>query len=279
MKLKKMHWIGVIFSMIIIWGDVIFFFGDEIFLFLLGIGAIVVLLPFLIGLMIESKVEKEKSDRFLEFTRNLAESVKTGTPIGKSIINMSSKDFGSLTPYIQKLANQIDLGIPIGKALETFAEDVNSAVVSRAVTLIQEAQNAGGNIDTILDSTAEAIYQIEKLKQERKAAISNLVVQGYIIFFVFVGIMLVMQFKILPLVAGVSTVSAGSTSIETAIYNPSVSTEKLARPFLYLLLVQGFFTGLTIGKVSEGYIKAGIKHSIVMTLLAFMISSGAGLFL
>lgn len=287
MKFHKTHLIGISAALVISAVGFFLYRGDPLFPFLLGISLVIVAIPFFIGLLVESKVEREKSERFLEFTRNLAESVKTGTPIGKSILNISSKDFGSLSPYIQKLANQIGLGIPISRALDTFAQDVNNIVVSRAVTLIREAENAGGDIDHILDSTASSIYEIEKLKRERKSAISNLIVQGYIIFFIFIGIMLVMEFKILPLTAGIGTIPSVSSLQSGALPSTGLDTQaqasfdvqELSRPFLYLLLAQGFFTGLTIGKISEGSIRLGIKHSLVLTLVAFVISTGANVFL
>ncbi len=282
MKLTKSHWLGIVLGVILLTIDVVFFGKDSFFLFIVGIAAMVIALPFLVGLIIEGRVEREKSERFLEFTRSLAESVKTGTPVGKSIINMSTKDFGRLSPHIRKLANQISLGIPIGKALETFALDVDSVVVKRAVTLIREAENAGGEIDFILDSTAASIYEIEKLKRERKAAVSSLVVQGYIIFFIFIGIMLIMQFKILPLTKDISSVSSYSSgdlsgSGISGFGGSANSIDALTRPFLYLLLIQGLFAGLTIGKLSEGSIRSGFKHSLVLLLVAFLISSGAPL--
>lgn len=287
MKFHKTHLIGISAALVISLVGFFLYREDPLFPFLLGISLVIVAIPFFIGLLVESKVEREKSERFLEFTRNLAESVKTGTPIGKSILNISSKDFGSLSPYIQKLANQIGLGIPISRALDTFAQDVNNVVVSRAVTLIREAENAGGDIDHILDSTASSIYEIEKLKRERKSAISNLIVQGYIIFFIFIGIMLVMEFKILPLTAGIGAIPSISSLQSGALPSAGLETQaktsfdaqELSRPFLYLLLAQGFFTGLTIGKISEGSIRLGIKHSLVLTLVAFVISTGANVFL
>src|SRR3990167_604237 len=51
-----------------------------------------------------------------------------------------------------------------------------------------------------------------------------------------------------------------------------------ANAFLYLLLIQGFFSGLTIGKLSEGTIKPGIKHSFILMVMAFIISAGANAF-
>jgi flagellar protein FlaJ len=140
----------------------------------------------------------------LEFTRNLVESVKTGTPISKSIINLKEKAFGALDKNIKKLANQISLGIPLNLALQVFAKDVDNATVSRTIILIGQAERAGGDIGEILESVAEAVTISDKLKKERKAAISTLVVQGYIIFLVFMIIILIMQFQILPMVSGIA---------------------------------------------------------------------------
>ena len=289
MKFARTTIFGILAGLIIVGIAIFFFRGEPIFFFLLGMGVLVLILPFFLSLIVEGRKEREKNEQFLEFSRNLAESVKTGTPIAKSIVNMGRKNYGSLTPHIRKLANQITLGIPTSRAFTTFAYDVDSVVVKRAVSLIQEAENAGGEIDYILDSVAESINQIEKLKKERKNSVSNLVVQGYIIFLVFVGIMLVMQFKILPLTSGVAPVGAignigalttsdplGSAEATAAA---AISAEKLARPFLYLILIQGACAGLTIGKIAEGKIKAGIKHSIILTLLSFLIWAGANAFL
>ncbi len=282
--LKKTHWIGIIFSVIVFAVDFIFFRGENLFYFLIGISVAVLALPFVIATVIETGEEKEKNEQFLEFARALAENVKGGTPIGQSVMNMRNKNFGSLTDNIVKLANQINLGIPMSKALDIFADDIGSITIKRAVSLIKEAEAAGGKIDAILDSVASSIYQIEKLKKERKASISNLVVQGYIIFFIFIGIMLVMQFKIIPLADDVQDFGAGSGgnalgSLGIIGGGPSVSSEELARPLLYMLIIQGIFSGLAIGKLAEGSIKAGVKHSFILTITAFLVATGAKLFL
>tara|TARA_Y100000310_G_C20696795_1_gene826290 strand:- start:1379 stop:2233 length:855 start_codon:yes stop_codon:yes gene_type:complete len=284
MKLKKVHWIGISFALVILATDFIFFYNDEdknLFLFLAGIGAVLVVLPFIIDLVLRSGKEKEKDERFLEFTRNLAESVKSGNPIGQSILNMRNKNFGSLTPHIQKLANQISIGIPMGRSFDNFAQDIGSKTIQRAVTLIREAEEAGGQIDNILDSVANSIYQIEKLKKERKAAVYSLIMQGYIIFFIFIGIMLVMQFKILPLATNIQGFSEDGSNLgeidgeSGGKFDPA----ELSQSFLLLLIVQGLFTGLVVGKLAEGSVKSGIKHSFILAVTALLVSTGANAFL
>lgn len=283
MKLRKMHWFGLGAAIIIIIFGIVFFpTNQRMIFFLSGLGAGAGALPFVISIALENKKEQKINQMFLEFSRNLAESVATGTPVSKGIINVRKKNYGVLNPYIEKLANQVELGIPIDKALETFANDVDSVVIRRAAALIRGAEKAGGEIDYILESTARSISEVEKLKEERRSAIYGLVVQGYAIFFIFIGIVLVMEFRIIPLTEGIggfgNILGGGDITQINAQTAQEFNPEELTRPFFYLLLTQGLFVGLVIGKLTEGSIKKGLKHSFILMIAAFLISTGARLF-
>ncbi len=276
MGIKKGQILGIVIAIVMLSVDILFLSKEKIFYFIIGIAIIIALLPFIVSLVLESKREKENNQMFLEFSRNLVESVKAGTPISKSIINLRGKYYGSLTPYIEKLINQISIGIPVKNALETFAKDADSRVIMRAITLIGEAEKAGGDIEGILESVASSVNETEKLKKERLAAIYSLVVQGYIIFFVFIVIMLIMQFKILPITADIG---GGGAQIEGfGAAGGGYTAAEVSAPLLYLLLFQGFFTGLIIGKLAEGSLRAGIKHSFAMVALSLLIYTGAKAF-
>jgi flagellar protein FlaJ len=276
MEIKKSHIIGVIIGIIVMAASFLLF-KTTYFFFALWFGIIIMILPFVITVINANKENQEKEQMFLEFTRNLVESVETGTSISKSLVNLKKKSFGSLTKHVEKLANQIALGIPLKTALEVFARDVNNPTVSRTITLIGQAERAGGNISEILSSVARAVNMTDKLKKERKATISTLVVEGYIIFFVFIVIILVMQFYILPMLSGITDVgSLGSGGLQTSTVNTESATD-VSQAFIYLLLIQSVFSGLVIGKLSEGEIKAGIKHSFALIVLAFTISTVANI--
>ena len=276
MEIKNFHKIGMAVGGVVILLSFLAL-NTPFFFLIMGVGIIIALSPFVISVVTESKIAGEKEEMFLEFARNLVESVKTGTPISKSIINMKGKAYGILSQHIEKLANQISLGIPLNVALAIFSRDVNNKGISRALTLIGQAERAGGNIGEILESVAHAVNMSDKLKKERKAAILTLVVQGYIIFVVFMGIILIMEFYIVPMISGIADFGAtsGIGGVETS--STGISQAEISDAFLYLLLVQGFFSGLTIGKLSEGNIKAGIKHSFALVLIAFVVSSVSNL--
>lgn len=274
MELRKIHWTGI-FSGLIIIGFSFLFRGTDVLFFLFGLGVMIGISPFIFTFINEARISNQKEEMFLEFARNLVESVKTGTPISKSIVNMKNKPYGVLSPHIKKLANQISMGIPLSEALHIFSKDINTKSISRVLTLIGQAEKAGGDIGEILENVAGAVSMTDKLKKERKAIISTLVVQGYIIFFVFLVIILVMEYKIMPMLSGIAevgTIGAGGINVGSS-FNPA----DISNSFLYLLLIQGFFSGLTIGKLSEGNFKSGIKHSFALMVLSFLISTVAGL--
>lgn len=276
-----MHWFGIISGLVLI-AISLFFRSTQFFFFIFGVGIIVGVSPFVFSVIQENRIENEKEEMFLEFARDLVESVKSGTPINKSIINSKDKPYGALSANIKKLANQISLGIPLKYALQTFSEDVHNRTISRALALIGEAERAGGDIGRILESVAAAVSMSDKLNKERKSSASTLIVQGYVIFFIFIVIILVMQYKILPLISSFNTGGLG-TGLGSVLGTSSlgggksINTSELSNSFLYLILVQGFFSGLTIGKLSEGNIRSGIKHSFTLVIFSFLITTGANL--
>lgn len=282
-EIKKIHIIGIGACILAIVINFILFFNKDnmnLFYFISGIAIVLGAIPFIYSLVSESKVEKENNEMFLEFSRNLVEAVKSGTPISKAIINLRNKYYGSLTPHIQKLANQVEVGIPVKEAFEVFSRDVQSKIIERAVVMISEAEKAGGEIEGILGSVVKSVSEIENLKKERMSAVYGLVVQGYIIFFIFIIIMLIMQFKILPMTQDISGGGQGLENLPgLGTIGVAPKTSDITNPMLYLLIIQGLFTGLVIGKLAEGNFKAGIKHSFIMVALSLLIYTGAKVFL
>ena len=62
---------------------------------------VISVLPFIIKLASAQGVQKEKDSKFLEFIRDLIESVKTGTPINVSVVNLQNRDYGKLSSHIK----------------------------------------------------------------------------------------------------------------------------------------------------------------------------------
>jgi flagellar protein FlaJ len=284
MKLKKNQIFGIAFSAVIILLSFLFRekIGVALFSFISVLALIIGVLPFIVNIVLSQNKQKQKETKFLEFLRDLVEGVKSGTPINRTILNLQKRDYGSLTQHIEKLANQLNLGLTLDIALKNLAKDTKSRNISRSVTLISEAQKAGGNIESILESVAMSVGQTEEIKKERASSVSNLVVQGYIIFIVFIVIMLVLRYAIIPIAVEFTQSNPegfGSNQPilggENSQPQQEVEESDISTPLVVLLLVQSFFAGLIIGKISEGNVINGIKHSFILITITLIITTGA----
>jgi len=267
-KLKLMHWAGILLGVSLgVTSFVLDFTGDLLY-FVLAIALVVLVLPFMIGFIIDQAKQQEKEEKFLAFTRDLVEMVRAGTPISKGVISLRKRNYGALSSHVLKLANQLSIGITFNVAMATFARDTESKVIARAIALISEAERAGGKIETILGSVADSVNQTDKLRKERKAGVSNLVTQGYLIFFVFIIIMLVLELTILPLVSDLQQGEGLAVEANT------VDSEQFSLPLFIMLLVQSLFAGLVIGKISEGSVRSGVKHSFILLTVTLLVTTG-----
>lgn len=281
MEFKKKYWIGISIALVIILADVyLFFIGlGRWFLPIIVIAFTVGWSQFWIDFYNETQRQKKIQLKFLEFTRNLVSNVKSGVSIPKAIVNVSTENYGPLTPYVKKLARQMEWGIPIHKALITFANDTENKVIKRSMSIIIEADESGGDIADILQSVADSMVIIKKMKEERKSTAHTQVIQGYIVFFVFIGIMLALQLWLFPQISSVDM--GGGDSLDLGLSSVGVGfigqgeQAQLDSIFFALIMIQGLFAGIMIGKFSEGSLKQGIIHSIILITIAALIVTTA----
>lgn len=277
MKFKLRHAIGLFFGVVVLVFSLFVLYPAESRWFkpMLGIAFLVAVFQFWLDILNENKSNREVEEKFLEFVRAVSDGVKTGIPIPKAIIELRGDDFGALTPYISKLIYQIEWGVPLREAFLRFSKDTKNPLVKRTMAIVVEAEQSGGHIDKVLESVTSSVLEIKKVKDERRANIFSQILQGYFIFIMFIGIMVVLQVFLLPeldqvggsVMTGVNIPGIGGSSGATSAYPSSIDFDLI---FTFLLLIQGFFTGLMIGKFSEGSLRYGLKHSLVLMFIGYM---------
>ena len=272
--MRKEFLVGIAAFLFLISIDFALFFRTRWFWSLLLLSFVLGGLPGYLIYLRENKRQKEVEIEFLEFVRSLVEGVKSGIPIPQSILNLKDKDFGALTNYVKKLAYQTEWGIPVKDGLKIFARDTDNKIIKRSVAIITQAAESGGRMDDILESVAESVVSVERLKEERRSSTYSQIVQGYIVFFIFIGVMLMLEVKLMPMIQdmlkGLTGGVSGAGFFEAG--EATAGTElNFKRIFLSLIVIQGVFAGLLIGKFSEGKIKYGIKHSFALVVIALLI--------
>lgn len=204
------------------------------------------------------KENKEIEERFPDFLRDVTENIRTGMTVTQAIKSTKDNHYGALTPYIRKMIIKIDWAVPFDKILMQFSKN-STPLIKKTVSTILETYKGGGNISQVLTSAGDTIKEINKIRKERFSAIYNQMLTGYAVFFMFVGVLIVLKAYLVPSLFSLGTTVAGIEDINN-FYNMT---------FQWLIIIEGFFAGLVVGKMAHGNMVAGLKHSLVLTVVGF----------
>ncbi|MGB8218412.1 MAG: type II secretion system F family protein [Candidatus Methanoperedens sp.] len=227
-----------------------------------------------IPLMIFHEYKKRREDRIQslipDFLKKLASTNETGMTLRDSIKLMTHSDIG-LSKEIKKIWNDIEWGLAINEALVRFANRVRTHLVSRSVTLLTKANESSGDIGEVLNVAARDVAAEQELRNERRTNMFIYVVIIYISFLVFVGIIYIISTTFLSemVKAGEKMSTSGGGAVPL-----SLSREKLNvynRMFFHGALIQGFCSGLIAGVMGEGNALSGLKHSVIMMTIGYLL--------
>jgi flagellar protein FlaJ len=208
---------------------------------------------------VDYKWRKDVDEHLPELFRSIVQAQETGMTLPKALEEAAERDYGPLTPELKKMTVQISWGATFEEALLAFGRRVGTVLTLRTVPMIIEASRSGGRVEKVFDPMGKFIQTTILLEKQRKTQTRPYIAIIYVALFVFLFTIVILFKTFFTGVEGMALFSM-----------PTSSPEDLRRIFLHLTLVQGFFSGLVAGKMGEGSISAGLKHSLIMMLLGYV---------
>lgn len=239
-------------------------------------GFIIAILPTVMIQLNESK-RRDNIDRNLPFfLLSIGGSVKAGMSLIRAIEETADRNMGSLTPELQNLRANISWGMPVDEAFDNFVERVDTRMARRVMVLLKLSMNIGGDVAGTIDVIQKHVTEMANVEKERKAALQPYIYTIYISFAVFLGITLILITQFFVEIENVqetlraaiegSAIGTGGVKGFDSILN--ISVPMLKKTVFHMTIVEAIFGGLAAGKIGESSIIAGVKHVVVMTILA-----------
>ncbi len=246
------------------------------FLFLNLLGIIIIIGPILAIRYTSFKERQELEDRFPDFLRDIVEGTRSGMSIPQAIQNAEENDYGALSKYVGAISAKIEWGIPLENVLHDFAERTKSHIIRLDINAILQSYEAGGNVSDVLQTVGANLKQVKELHRKRESELYGQVVTGYIVYFIFLAIMVALIQYLVPALTFSGNIPSLGTNIgilSQAGSSSVGSTVDLLRPlFRNLVIIQSVFSGLVIGKLSEGELRAGAKHVGILLAAGYIVS-------
>lgn len=261
---------GVIAFLIVVFGFFLFRDAPSVFSSIIIVALILFVVPVALLRYFENWKVRALEDYFPQFMRDLVEAIRSGMTLPQAVRSVSENDYGYLSPYVRKLSAQLDWGIPFDKAFLNFSKGTKSKLIKRIASTIIESHRFGGNITDVFEAISSASVEVERLREERKLYINSQLITSYVIFFVFLMVIIGLERFLVPALSEVSIGEIAPTPKEMEVEYSSI--------FRNLIIMQGFFAGLIIGKMAEGAVASGIKHSLFLVIVGMLVYTLAGFF-
>lgn len=191
--------------------------------------------------------------------RSLVQAQEAGMTVPQALEEASKRDYGPLTIELRRITSQISLGMPLQDALQALEKRVNTVLVKRTVPMIIEADRSGGHIERVFGPMGKFIQTTLLLDKERHTKARPYIAIIYVAFFVFLFTIILLFKSFFSSIEGLPILGS-----------PVIAPVEMQRMFFHMTAIQAFFGGLVAGKMGEGAISAGLKHSLIMMLCGYV---------
>jgi flagellar protein FlaJ len=231
---------------------------------------IIVFLPYTLFVEAHFRRINQISTNFPEFLNRLISLHESGLTLSASLKKLGASNLGIMNKEINKLNASIELNESLIEAFREFGKRINTVAVNRVVVLIENAIRITGNVKDTLLIAANDARTARLLEEERTRSIKLYVMILYIAFFVFLYVIWSLITGFFPQLPSVPS-DAVSELMGDSVALSGFDKPLYIRLFFHASLIEGFFSGLVAGQIGEGDLRLGLKHSIVMITVAYIL--------
>ncbi|MGB2673712.1 MAG: type II secretion system F family protein, partial [Methanoregula sp.] len=203
------------------------------------------------------------------FFRDLAGMNDSGMTLPNAVHLVAGAEYGTLTPHIRKLDNEMSWGVGFVEGMYRFGKGLGTPLANRSVDLIAKASKAGGDISEVLRAAANDTFEVVNLAQERRNNMFIYVIIVIVSWAVFMFVIAVLVSSFLSTMATAGT--AAQMTAASSKFMGRIDLPAYKRLFTHAAMIQGFFSGLCAGQMGEGRVVAGLKYSAIMLIISWVV--------
>jgi flagellar protein FlaJ len=257
---KKVAWIvSISLAIVVVATASLALSGSPLFDEYILLAMVIAVFPSAVLDYVDYRWKKSIDEHLPDLFRSIVQARESGIALPQAIEDASKRRYGALSVELKKMAAQMSWGMSFEEALQSFSKRVDTRLTRQAVPLIMEASRSGGRIERIFEPLGRFVESTLTAEKERRAQTRPYIAIVYVAFFVFL-FTVIMLFKTFFIQMGELSV------LKFALLSP----EETRRLFFHMSFLQALFGGLVAGKMGEGTMSAGLKHSVVLLVVGYL---------
>ncbi len=214
----------------------------------------------------DSRWKSNADENIPKLVVDIAGYVKSGQHIVRALELAAERDYGVLTPELQRFKAQLSWGVPISKAVSSLGERIGTPLAKRIFSLLNYAIISGGRINEVLDTMVKHVSELRMIERERKAALRPYIFTTYIAFLVFLATAILLFSSLFVDLAQTQQAFGAEGPFQITL-----DMNVIRSIFYQLSIIEAAIGGLVAGKLGEGTLGKGVKHVVILIFITMMV--------
>ena len=222
-----------------------------------------VVIGLIVGLIAPSAIllfqERRRSeiDSYLpRVLEDISEGQHAGMTLIEAIGEASRRDYGWISKELKTLVAQMTWGVPIEEAFENFSRRVGTDIAKKTTALLLAAIRLGGDLRVVFNSTARFVHKMLEVREDRNEQMKPYLSLVYVTLVVFLVTMMMLYNSL-----------SSFFEMQSPILKVGITKNELKILLFDLSVMEALFGGIIASKLSQGSVRPGLKHSILMLVI------------
>jgi len=257
---KKVTWVvSVVLALIVVVTAFLTFWGNPLFDEQMLLALVIAVFPSAVLDYVDYRWRRSVDEHLPDLFRSIVQAQEAGMTLPQAFEEASKRRYGPLSAELKKMVARISWGESFEEALQSFGERVGTTLTRQTVPLVIEASRSGGHVEKVFEPLGRFVQSTLTAERERSAQTRPYVAIVYVAFFVFL-------FTIIMLFKTFFVQMSGLSVVQFAL----LTQDEARRVFFHMSAAQALFGGLVAGKMGEGTVSAGLKHSVILLVAGYL---------
>jgi flagellar protein FlaJ len=240
---------------------------------LFGLAIIITILPTSIIEYNNNRWLKNVDRNLPRLLMDVTESIQSGLSLYNALDEATKYDYGPVTKYLDAAMVNFRVTSDFTHSMKWLGDQLKRPNAKRLVTILIEANETGGKIDDVLDTSIELFTNLDEYRQERDQQIGPYVLLVYVgtIIFLIISWTIITQF-LYPIIE----VSQEEHVAQAGLLSHVLSVEYYKSALFWASVIEGVAGGLVAGKIMYGRVNGGLVHSVFLIMLSLLFFNFVG---
>lgn len=196
--------------------------------------------------------------------RDVTEAVRSGITLPRALAEASKRDYGPLSKELEHALSKFILEASWEDSLMSFGRRLRQPSALRLSTVLIEAHQTGGRMIDVLKASVDVFSSLNEYREERYTQMKPYTMVIYMSTLIFLVVAYVILYKFLIPLGEAST---GAVTQEAGIAGGVLDINYYNSILFWASILESIFGGLVAGKIGDGALAAGLRHSVTLSII------------